>query len=85
MNFNQLAYLGRGFSAIKAHHEKLTHGSTSALETLRSTVRESHAALYLSMSSHTDGDSMVKGGVELFMITTRCASSSDTTKFHHLI
>lgn len=83
MDFNQLAYLGRRFSAIEAHHEELAHGSISALGTLRSTVHESRAALYLSMSSHTDGDSTLKGEVELFMVTMRCASSSDTAKFHH--
>lgn len=83
MNFNQLAYLSRGFSPIKAHHEKLAHGSVSALGTLRSPVHDSHVALYLSMSSQTDGDSMLKGGVGLLMVTARCASSSDTTKSHH--
>lgn len=98
MDFNQLADLGRGFGAIKAHHEKLPHGSIlqkkvlgpvfffwrKAPQPTESLQKKKTVALYLSMSSHTDGDSMLDEGVELFMITTRCASSSDgTTRVHH--
>lgn len=82
VDFDQFANLGGGFSAVKAHHEKLSHSSISALGTLRNTVHDFDAALYLSMSSHTDGDAILKGGVKLFMFMARRASSSDTPKFH---
>lgn len=62
MDFNQLADLGRGFGAIKAHHEKLPHGSI---------CKESVRARFAQRTSPTKKSLQKRGALPVHVIPHR--------------